>query len=338
MLPERQWLRWLRRTAAGTAVASSPEVPLGIGDDAALLRPRRGYELAVTTDLLVEDVHFLREYDPAVSCGRRLVARALSDLAAMGAEPLALLVSSVYPASLPASWPRQMVRGLLAATREAGARLAGGDVAAAPPGAGKIILDVVGVGQVPAGMALRRSGARPGDRVYVSGRLGEAARGRELVHATGVARSAEDRRARNRHLHPRARWELGLALRGIASAAIDVSDGLATDLRHICEESGVGAEIDPEQLPVLTTDVDLRRALFGGEDYELLFTVPTRRTRSVEQLRQRFVLVEIGVITVGRGVQLRRGNRRSRLPDRGWEHWRAGESSLRVASLAQFRS
>jgi len=313
MQAERTWLAWVRRAAAGTR----RELRLGIGDDAALLRPRRGWELAITTDLMIEDVHFVRGRDRAASCGRRLATRALSDLAAMGAEPLALLVSSAYPATLPTAWPRQLYRGLLAAGAEAGACLAGGDVSASPPGVDKIFLDAVGVGQAPAGRALRRSGARPGDRIFVSGRLGEAARGRELVQGGKVARSRDDRRARARHLSPRARWELGQALRGRATAAIDLSDGLATDLHHLCEESGVGAEIAADRLPALPGEAGLRLALFGGEDYELLFSLPAR----VAPPRGADVL-EIGAVTAARGVWLRRGGRRERLPAAGWEHWR----------------
>ncbi|MGH9481865.1 MAG: thiamine-phosphate kinase [Terriglobales bacterium] len=322
MIPERAWLRWVRRASAGAPGATPRELRLGIGDDAALVRPRRGHELALTTDLLVEDVHFLRRRDPAVVCGRRLATRALSDLAAMGAEPLALLVSSAYPSSLPASWPRQMYRGLLEAASEAGARLAGGDMAAAPGRNGKILLDVVGVGQVPAGKALRRSGAGAGDCIYVSGCLGEAARGRELVQRGLAARGADNRRSRMRHLHPRARWELGMALRGLASAAIDLSDGLATDLHHLCAASGVGAEIRAERVPALAADADLRLALFGGEDYELLFTVPARRAPRLARLRRHFACHEIGAVTAAPAVWLWRGGRRLPLSDRGWEHWR----------------
>src|SRR5690348_4951073 len=204
MQPEKTWLQWVRR-----AVAAGPrrELRLGIGDDAAILRPRRGHELAITTDLLLENVHFLRAYDGATVCGRRLATRALSDLAAMGAEPLAAFVSSAYPADLPAAWPRQLYRGLLGALRSAGAVLAGGDVAAAP--GDKILLDITAIGQVPHGRALRRAGAWAGDLVYVSGPLGLAARGRALAHAGQAARTAADRQALRRHRQPRARWELG---------------------------------------------------------------------------------------------------------------------------------
>ncbi|MGH9393348.1 MAG: thiamine-phosphate kinase [Terriglobales bacterium] len=313
MQAERAWLRWVRQAAAH-ATTPPAELRLGIGDDAALLQPRQGWELALTTDLLVEGVHFLRHRDSAARCGRRLATRALSDLAAMGSEPLALLVSSLYPKTLPASWPRQLYRGLLEAGREAGAALIGGDVAMAARS--PIVLDVIGVGQVPSGSALTRSGARAGERILVSGRLGEAALGRQLVHGGRPGRGAEQRRARARHQRPRARWELGIKLRGLASAAIDLSDGLATDLHHLCRASGVGAEIAAAGLPAAPGAAGLRRALFGGEDYELLFTLPQRR-----RLPAFPDLHCIGVITAARGVWLRRPDgSRLRIPDAGFEH------------------
>lgn len=311
MLPERTWLQWVRRQAQALAPAPRPELRLGIGDDAALVRPRRGWELVLTTDLLVENVHFLRARDPAPVCGRRLATRALSDLAAMGSEPLALLVSAALPPDLPTAWARGFYRGLLAASREAGAALIGGDSSASPRG---IVLDAVGVGQVPAGKALRRSGARPGDRIIVSGSLGEAAWGREQVQGQQPGRSAAARRARARHLRPRARWELGAALRGRASAAMDISDGLAVDLGHLCRESGVGAEILAASLPA---PAGLQRALAGGEDYELLFTLPPNR-----RLPGPSGLCEIGRIIAGSGCWLRDASgRRRRLSARGWQHW-----------------
>ncbi|MGH9466092.1 MAG: thiamine-phosphate kinase [Terriglobales bacterium] len=311
MQKERKWLQWVRRQAEAAAGARRPELRLGIGDDAALLRARRGWETVHTTDLFVEGVHFLRARDPALVCGRRLAARALSDLAAMGAEPLALLVSTAFPQQLPVSWARSFYRGLLRTASEAGAALVGGDCSVCP---GPIVLDAVGVGQVPAGSALRRSGARRGDRIFVSGALGEAAWGRELTHGGKAAGTAAERRARARHAHPQPRWQLGLALRHRASAALDLSDGLAVDLGHLCQESGLGAEIEVDKVPA---PAGLERALYGGEDYELLFTLPAgKRAPAFTGLR------EIGVITAKPGCWLRYGDgRRRRLLPRGWQHW-----------------
>ncbi|MGH9413048.1 MAG: thiamine-phosphate kinase [Terriglobales bacterium] len=310
MLPERTWLQWIRRQALAAAPRRRPELRLGIGDDAALLRPRRGCEMVLTTDMLVEGVHFLRARDTAAICGRRLATRVLSDLAAMGAEPLALLVSAALPAELASAWGRAFYRGFLGAAKEAHAVLAGGDSSASPHG---IVFDAVGVGQVPGGGALCRSGARPGDRIFVSGPLGEAAWGRELVHSGAAVRSPAARRARERHRRPRARWELGMALRGRASAAMDLSDGLATDLAHLCDESGVGAEIKAASLPA---PAGIERALYGGEDYELLFTLPPRRLPRVSGV------VAIGTVTAAAGCWLLDADqRRHRLASRGWQHW-----------------
>lgn len=320
---ERSWLEWVRN-AAELSRARPPHVRVGIGDDAAVLRPRRGWEMVATTDLFVEGVHFLRARDRAASCGRRLATRALSDLAAMGAEPMALLVSSLYPKSSATAWAREFYRGLLDAAAEAGAALAGGDMATVRRTRERTAFDVVGLGQVPRGQALLRSGARAGDRIYVSGRLGEAALGRELVHRGRRAENAEERRARERHIHPRARWELGQALRGRASAAIDLSDGLATDLHHLCHASGVGAEIEMAMLLGVASGPQLRRALFGGEDYELLFTLP--RGQSLPRPRALghglgLDLTCIGQIKAARNVWLRRADgRRERVPDAGFEH------------------
>lgn len=326
MQAERTWLEWLRRTAA--AGRPRRELRLGIGDDAALFAPRPGYELAISTDLFVEGVHFLRRRDSPATCGRRSVARAFSDLAAMGAEPLALLTSAALPASLPTSWARQYYRALLDACRQSGARLAGGDVAAAAPGrGGAVTIDLVAVGQLRRGRALRRSGAAPGDRIFVSGTLGLGACGRQLAHGAHAARTAADRRALARYLRPAARWQLGLALAGgaagppIASAAIDLSDGLSTDLNHLCRASGVGAVIDAARLPLLPGVEGLRLGLHGGEDYELLFTVAPRRRPRLRTLLESFVLTEIGEIQVEPGVWLRQEGHRRRLTSQGWQHF-----------------
>lgn len=284
---------------------------MGIGDDAALVRPRRGWELALTTDLFLEGVHFRRDRDPAPVCGRRLATRALSDLAAMGAEPLALLVSLAAPATLPPAWAHGLMRGLLAAAAEAGAGLIGGDSSAAS----HLALDVVGVGQLPPRTALLRSGARAGDGIYVSGPLGLAALGRELAHGGKPPRTALDRQALAAHQRPRARWELGQRLRGRARSAMDLSDGLALDLHRLCRAGGVGAVLEPDALPA---PAGLERALFGGEDYELLFTLPARQPPP-----RGFAVHRIGSITANPDIWLQTppGSRR-RLPAQGWESWR----------------
>ncbi|MGH9540919.1 MAG: thiamine-phosphate kinase [Terriglobales bacterium] len=325
--PERQWLRWARREAAGQR---HPALRVGIGDDAALFDLGRGWQGALTTDLFIEGVHFLRRSDPAPVCGRRCATRALSDLAAMGAAPVALLVSVAFPADADERWRRGFQRGVRLAAASAGAALAGGDLSASPMG---VAADIVGLGRVRRGRALLRSGARPGDLIFVSGILGLAARGRALVHAGRAPSGADDRTAVARHRHPQARWALGMALadRGLASAAIDISDGLSTDLNHLCDESGVGATIDAARLPLIGHPEALALALHGGEDYELLFAAPARRRAAIARLASAGLpLAEIGTIERGRGVWLRqtKGGRR-RLRSMGWEHFRsAGGSTM----------
>lgn len=320
---ERIWLQQLRRTLPGATSRGAARVRLGIGDDAALIDPGAGFDVAVTTDLFLEDVHFLRLRDSALSCGHRIATRAFSDLAAMGAEPICLFLSCGFPSGLPTAWTRALYRGLQQACDTAGAWIAGGDVAGSPHG---ILVDVVGLGRVRRGRALLRSGARPGDRVFVSGVPGMGSRGRELVHGGLRARTREDRMAVARHRQPRARWELGGALSrlGLASAAIDISDGLGTDLDHLCEESGVGAVIEAERMPLLSRPDGLQRALEGGEDYELLFTVPEGKVSRVRRLPASGVTcTEIGVIVARPGMWLRTANgAEQRLRPRGWEHFR----------------
>lgn len=320
---ERIWLERLRRKLPRTSSGGAARVRLGIGDDAALIDPGAGFDVAVTTDLFLEDVHFLRHHDSALSCGHRIATRAFSDLAAMGAEPVCLFLSCGFPAGLPTAWTRALYRGLQQACDAANASIAGGDVASSPHG---IFVDVIGLGRVRRGRELRRSGARPGDHLFVSGIPGMGSWGRELVHGGIRARTREDRMAVARHRQPRARWELGMALSrlGLASAAIDISDGISTDLDHLCEESGVGAVLGAERIPVLARPDGLQRALEGGEDYELLFTVPKQKIARLRRLKlSGVVCTEIGEIVSRPGMWLRTANgNEQRLRPRGWEHFR----------------
>ncbi len=221
----------------------SPGLALGIGDDCAIYRPKAGEELLFTTDQFIEGVHFRPDL-PAAAVGERALARSLSDIAAMGGEPRFCLVSLAAPEA--DQWILAFFRGLLRLVRKTGTALAGGDLARAP----KVHVDVMVCGAVPRGKALRRDGARPGDSLWVSGRLGKP----------------WDRRIR-------PRLDLAPALRGRASACIDISDGLALDLHRLCMASGVAAELD--RVPVARNST-LDRALHGGDDYELLFTLPAR--------------------------------------------------------------
>ena len=245
---------------------------MGIGDDCAVVPIPRGHQVLVTTDFSLENVHFRRAWHPAESVGHRCLARGLSDIAAMGGEPLAVFLSLALPRSLPQSW----VDGFLQRSAEAGGRVQSESWPAAtlPNLRGGVLADIVVLGSVPKGKAVLRSGARPGDRIYVTGELGASAAAMDLLSRGKKLRPLDF----GRHFYPTPRVAVGRFLRekGLASAMIDISDGLSTDLGHVCEESGVGAEIETEAIPVARVgkpaEVDLRFALHGGEDYELLFT------------------------------------------------------------------
>jgi thiamine-monophosphate kinase len=252
---------------------------LGIGDDCALLRPRRGEEFAITTDLSIAGRHFNLATHPPESIGHRAIARGLSDLAAMGARPVAAFLSLAVPQELAGEWTQRFYDGLLRLAEAQKTTLAGGDLSQAPIP----LADIVLVGSVPAGKALLRSGAQPGEALYVTGTLGGSAVGLAQIAAMVDSEGADTNSLRDAvsftplalHLFPQPRIAQGLWLRkkGLATAAIDLSDGLSTDLTHLCEESGVTAEIDAELLPIHPGAL-LEQALSGGEDYELLFTAP----------------------------------------------------------------
>jgi len=306
-----------------TEVKQGRGVITGIGDDCAVLRVAPDHDALVTTDFSLEGVHFRREWHPAESVGHRCLTRGLSDIAAMGGEPIAALVSLALPRGLPQSWVNGFSKGLLKLADSVSVTLAGGDTAQSLHG---ILADVMVVGSSPKGKAILRSGARVGDRIYVSGEVGGSA-----ATLDRLRRSAKHKLNPHHfphHFFPQARLRLGRILRerGIPSAMIDISDGLSTDLTHICEESGVGAEILAEAVPRASIgrhshEVDLQFALHGGEDYELLFTVPAKH-----QLPFRLAgvpITEIGFITRNKKVLLKNADgKASRLEARGWEHFK----------------
>ena len=300
---ERAFLAALRRTAWRSAPSTLGALRLGIGDDCAVLRPPNSHDVVVTTDLFLEQVHFRRDWHQPEMAGHRCLARGLSDIAAMGARPLAAFLSLALPRELAGKWVERFLEGLLRLAKSHGVPLAGGDTAAAPllhtggrSGAGALFsADIVLLGSVPPNKALLRSGACLGDAIYVTGALGGAAAelanlGAQPQKFAHLVRS----RGGHPHLFPEPRLVAGQYLLRRASSAIDLSDGLSTDLAHLCEESGVAACIDASALPLhrlalnsvsgrLKTP-DARReaalplALHGGEDYELLFTAsPGRR-------------------------------------------------------------
>jgi len=281
-------IRDLRRRASSTLSSS---LIAGIGDDCAVLRPRPGYEICVTTDFSLEGRHFHRDLHPPESVGHRCLARGLSDLAAMGADPLAVFLSLALPARLPAAWLDRFLDGFLALAARHRVSLAGGDTAESP---GPICADIVALGQLPRGQARLRSAARPGDFLYVTGSLGGSAaellaltrnprKFRSLTRSAPAAADGAPPDGGHPHLFPQPRLAQGRRLRSLAHAMIDISDGLSTDLTHICEESGVSALLDEAALPIHPLALaaaprhdPLALALHGGEDYELLFTASPR--------------------------------------------------------------
>ena len=253
---------------------------LGIGDDCALIQPGPGQQLAVSCDMLVEGRHFLSSVDPA-RLGHKALAVNLSDLAACGARPLAFTLALSMPRADPA-FLAPFARGLFALADEHGIELVGGDTTAGP-----LNLCITVFGEVPKGGALLRSGARAGDRVWVSGGLGDARLALEVFRGTLSVAGESFERVRQAMECPQPRVALGLALRGLASSAIDLSDGLLGDLRHVLRASAVGAVIDHSAIP--RSPVLARQSptwqqacvLSGGDDYELLFTAPPQRDAEV---------------------------------------------------------
>ena len=330
--------------AANRSRITSTGLNLGIGDDCALLRIGAREELAVTTDLSIDGRHFRLDWHPPESVGHRVLARGLSDLAAMGARPVGAFLSLGLPKALVSPVPKNLVEnekknwverffdGFFALAGEFKTPLAGGDLAESPIA----LADIVLTGAVERGRALLRSGARPGDQLYVTGTLGGAAAafarfaqwaetGRPPgTGATPLPIPAQLQRLVAAHLFPRPRIALGarLARNQLATAAIDLSDGLSTDLAHLCHESHVGAEIDAAALPI-HPGATLEQALHGGEDYELLFAAPL-------DARIPARVADIPLTRIGRIVRTRKGrppvvlvttHGAQPLAPQGWEHF-----------------
>lgn len=314
--------------ALGGSSRASREVRLGIGDDAALFRPRAGHELILTCDWFLEGTHFLRDKHPADCVGWKCLARALSDVAAMGGVPRCFLLSLAIPASHTGRWMDEFLGGLLRACRRFECVLAGGDTTQRK----EILIDTTVVGEVQTRGAVLRSGARPGDLIYVSGNLGEAELGLEIFRRT--RRPANPKHSiLKKHLYPEPRLALGewLAKKRLASAMMDLSDGLSSDLPRLCAASGVGVRLESARIPRTRNSETARKlgldpmelALHGGDDYELLFTVPPQKAKSLPSAFRGGKLSPIGRITQKRKLVVCDENGRERpLTAGGWDPFR----------------
>lgn len=284
--------------------AARDDVVLGIGDDAAVLRVPDGHELVVSTDNLVADIHFPATLD-ADAVGYRALAVNLSDLAAMGAEPAWALLAITLPEA-DESWLERFSRGFFRLASQFDVALVGGNVARGP-----LNIAVTAHGLVPAGTALKRTGAQPGDAVFVTGHPGDAAAGLRLIQS---GHPDMHHACVQRFCFPEPRVTAGVALRGIASSAIDISDGLLADLSHLLEGGKLGARLELADLPlsaeILQTealDSARQHALSGGDDYELCFTVPQHRLPQLDAAVARFgcTVTRIGIVDAHPGLRLR---------------------------------
>lgn len=299
-------------------------VVLGIGDDAAVIRPGK-QNLILTTDLLVEGSHFLRWLHPPFELGRKSLAVNISDIAAMGGRPLYALLGLGLPPAAPRDWIKLFFAGMKSAAREFGVRLIGGDLSRSS----KVAISVTLVGEGKS--FVRRSGGRPGHLLFVSGFPGQSHAGLELLKKgmkRGEHRGAD--RLIKAFLDPVPQVGLGmeLARRRAASAMLDTSDGLSVDIGNLCRESGVGAEITAGSIPISPELKRLRKsplldALYGGEDYGLLFAVPPARVPEVKKLQKKFDLAQIGRLTAGREVYLiHSSGQKTLFTPHGFRHFR----------------
>lgn len=351
---EFELIAQLRARSTDARAQGARGLVCGIGDDAAVFRNTHGRELLVTSDLLVEDVDFRRADFEAGDIGHKAVAASLSDIAAMGGRPRWALLSIGVPRAL---WERpgfviDLYEGAETLARLCGAFIIGGDISRTPE---RVVVDATLIGEAARGRSVRRAGARPGDQIFVTGTLGGAAGAlRVFEHARSLSKSSppeaqsfarvysELARCQTRPA-PRVEWGALLGERGLATAMIDLSDGLSSDLAHLCRESDAGALIEAASVPVnpLLTPARVARgdafrrslkkdaltlALHGGEDFELLFTVRPRDARKLRESLDGVPVTRIGVVRESReGVKILRGGREVRLAPSGFEHFRRGD-------------
>lgn len=357
MPSEFDFIQTIRRQAAQQTRPAS-DLVFGIGDDAAVWREQTGRETLVTVDLLVEDVDFKLEYAPPRWLGHKALAVSLSDIAAMGGTPKYALLTLAIPPNLKSNisnpeaetfW-KEFFAGYFALAEMHGVQLIGGDISSAPE---RLTIDSIVIGQCAAGRAVRRNGAKVGNAIYVTGALGASAAGLRLLlngaRVDDVGNAAFKRRrselsegrvtnatAMRAHLRPEPRVEFGRRLGefGLATAMLDVSDGLAQDLSHLCEDSGVGTVIEFDAVPVAeevrlvtaNTDEAFALAVSGGEDFELLFTADPKNEAELMTLAAGcpLRLTRIGeVVSAGQSplLQLRRDGQLTPLPARGYDHF-----------------
>lgn len=305
---------------------------VGIGDDAAVLHPGAGTEWVVTTDAFLENVHFIRKVHLPMAAGYKALARATSDIAAMGAKARYFFLTLGLPDTLAGAWLDDFLDGMGRAARRFKLTLAGGDTTKYPV----VVASLTVVGEIGRGKAILRSGARPGDLLCVSGRLGEAELGLRLVFRK-LHKKKRWAGLLKKHTYPEPRLALGewLAAHRLATSMIDTSDGLSTDLGHICAASGVGATVWAPKIPMVRVPPDLQRlaldplemALNGGEDYELLFTTPKKFSSRLPRKIGGVSATVIGEITKEKKLMLLDANGSSTpLQPRGWDPFRTNDT------------
>ncbi|MGB7025336.1 MAG: thiamine-phosphate kinase [Candidatus Acidiferrales bacterium] len=314
------------RIGAGTPPL--PAVRLGIGDDAAILRQSSKLEWVVSSDSSLQGVHFRQGSHPPESIGYKSLARAVSDLAAMGAHPRYFLLALALPAAKTGRWLDRFATGMAKAARELEIRLIGGDTSKSQ----NMMIGITVLGEVARGHAITRSGARPGDLMYVSEQLGRAQLGLQLI-LRGLVHRRSLQKCLQRHLYPKIPLALSqwLAARRLATAMMDISDGLSTDLARLCAASGVGARIRSTQIPTVKIPAALAHldlnalelALHGGEDYGLLFTVHPESAKLLRRLWSKIPITCIGEITRQKQIVLIRDNgTEAPLLAKGWDPFR----------------
>jgi thiamine-monophosphate kinase len=338
---EFDFINRLRQRVGSSGVSHPSSLIAGIGDDAAVIRTLAGKDTVVTTDLLVEDIDFRRAAAPADLLGHKALAVSLSDIAAMGARPRWALLSIGVPQDVwNSDFVDRLYDGILELAQRYDVKIIGGDISRTPE---KIVIDSIVVGESSPGFSVFRSGAKPGDQLFVTGTLGGAAAGLRMIDrgvhwpeqiSTPDSHSLERLLVRHLRPEPRVGWGLVLGQERLASALIDVSDGLSSDLAHLCKESGVGALVESSHIPIDSFVAELcgRRALdplmlalHGGEDFELLFTVSPENVARLPRRVDGVSVTHIGEIKeTSEGIKISEGVRVWQLHPGGWEHFRKG--------------